>query len=201
MIILVPMFRMPDYSGPVRQQFEDQFEREGDAFLYRRNLRYAPVRVTAGEREAFVEDFARAMRRLQWATIAGLILLTLGLAAFLTWQDREFSALPLYVGLGVIVVLNMLLWYRAWKAPSRTLERRPTLGAPRSRAETGRLMLQRVSWGQLLMSFLLAPFAAFRFLEESASGWKWFWLTMAVFFVIIVPVQAWRKWRLERRLK
>jgi hypothetical protein len=46
----------------VHQLFAEQFEPDGADFLYRKNMKSAPIRVSVAERDAFVAAFRRACR-------------------------------------------------------------------------------------------------------------------------------------------
>jgi hypothetical protein len=190
--------------GRLEDQFADQFEPDGELnYLYRRSSRGAPVRVTAAERDGFVVGYRQASRRLRWGVVAGVIVVA---AAFVAvgllvglddWGDRSHGALEGAIAL--LVLLFVALHLRAWSAPARALERRPQLGAERSRAEMRRLIARRMSWGQVLGFLVLVPLAGMQFGEaKRGSAMRWLWLAVMVVGLAATASLAWRKWRLSR---
>ena len=66
-------------SGLAVSSFAAQFKRSGDGFIYRKNYRGAPIRVTAAERDAFVTQFRRSYFMLMAGMLVA-VLVTLGSA-------------------------------------------------------------------------------------------------------------------------
>lgn len=186
-------------SDRVRQLFADQFEIDGEAFLYRKNMKGAPVRVSASERDEFIAAFNHRLRYRLWGIIPGTILLIAVLVIFTPDVRSVTSQIVMYIGLGILLAIFMCAYWWAWTAPFRELERRPTLGAPRSRAETRKVMLARMTYGQLGAGLL--AIAALLFEADAKNdllvGWNRLWLVVAALGVIGIAFQAHRKWRFD----
>ena len=184
----------------VHEFFADQFEPEGADFVYRKNMKGAPIRVSAPERDAFVAAFKRAYRIAFWAVTAGTIFVILLLALWTPDPESVEGQVGMYGTVGMAVALLLATHYWLWAAPARALERRPALGQPRSRDEVRRLALARLSYGQLAVPVL---FALVMLWSESMKagvfhGWGLFWLVFAVAITVAAAFQAFRKWRGER---
>ncbi len=94
----------------------------------------------------------------------------------------------------------MVGYYWAWNAPARELERRTPVGSARTREEVRRLMLSKITYGQLGFAVL----AAFALLWNASTkgdvlhGWGILWVVFAAALVVIAAIQAFRKWRFDR---
>src|SRR6185437_16090333 len=88
----------PQYDR-VRQLFADQFEEDGDGYLFRMNLKGPAVQVSADERDAFVATFNRSFTRLTWGLIATLTAFTGMLLAWVLRTNVEHVAAPIYIGI------------------------------------------------------------------------------------------------------
>jgi peptidoglycan/LPS O-acetylase OafA/YrhL len=179
--------------------FADQFEPEGPDFLYRKSMRGPPIRVTAAEREAFVEAHGRRMRYVTWG--AGALMMLLIIVQLYVWpgRDRVSEGYGHYVTV-VILVLFILAGHRwSWNAPARELERRTPVGLPRSRREARQLALSRISYGHLALAGVGVPLYCWSKAEDGGLvGWNIFWLLVAIAFVTLAALQAVRKWQSER---
>jgi hypothetical protein len=191
------MFRSRDH---VRRAFEDQFEPDGDGFLYRKSMRGAPVRVSAAEREAFVAAFVRARRRLTWEMFGETLLLMLGFASLSVATGRDLPEGLFYAGMGALIALWFVLWLRNQSAPARALERRAPVGRDRSRAEMRRLAAERMGWGTIAASGLLLPLLAFGWASDARPGSfeHWLWLAAVPLSAGGAALIARRKWQAGR---
>lgn len=135
----------------VRQMFADQFEPDGADFLYRKNMKGAPIKVSASERDSFVSSFNRRLRYVMWGAVPATLVLIGLLVAFApdSNPDNPTSQALMYAGVGSIIAAYTWAYYWAWNSPARDLERRPTLGEARSKAEVRRIMFSRMTYGQL----------------------------------------------------
>lgn len=190
------------HSARVSQMFEDQFEPDGVDFLYRKSMRGAPIRVTAAERAGFIADFGRRQRYLTWGAVLGTVILIVSLVLLIPDLDPD-DADPMIVGLGMslLIIPFLMIFYRIWNAPARALERRPSAGAERTRAEAGKVMLGRMSYGYLFSIGILGAGALVLNASRRSDvlhGWGRLWLVFAGAMVIATLVQIFRKWRNER---
>lgn len=135
--------------------FADQFEAEGAGFLYRKSMRGAPVRVTAAERDKFVQDFSRRSRILSWSMTAAVMALVLGAVGYAEAVGREAQDPLIYGGVGLLMTAFLLVWYRMWNAPARALQLRTPVGPAKSRSEVRRDMIASMSWVQMFVIMLL----------------------------------------------
>jgi hypothetical protein len=194
------LFSRSRASANLRKLFADQFEPDGDHFLYRRNSRDAPVRVTGAEREAFIADFNRAWRRMMVGLMAALMVVAAGFVAFDLETHRDPPEPALTIAIVALILVMLVFHRRAWNAPARALERRPERGRERSRGEMRRLMMERMTWRTLAGMTLVLPVAALQWQDAAAEGsaMRYFWLAFFVAMAAMLPVLAWRKWRLGR---
>jgi hypothetical protein len=132
------MFGNPHFDR-IRKMFVDQFEPDGDGFLYRKSLKGAPVRVSFAERDDFITSFNRRLRYSTWSIFPA----TLVLIGLLVWlvpdADSAAAKVAMYVGIGLILIPFLGGYYWAWNAPSRELRGRSPEGAALSKEEVKRL--------------------------------------------------------------
>lgn len=157
----------------VRVLFSDQFEAEGDSFIYRKSMKEAPVRVSRSERDEFIARFNRNLRQLSWGILVGTLTLLVAAALVISDPQGEFLEYTIYVGVGGIVSISMLFYWWAWTRPARDVERRPVLGERRSRAEMRQLILERTSYRQLALAGVGGLALLFEVSQEHdiLSGW------------------------------
>jgi cytochrome c oxidase subunit IV len=186
-------------NARLQRSFADQFTPDGDAYLFRRGMRGAAVRVTARERDAFVADYAQISARLRWSLMAGLIaamILIVGLSVALKIDadSRLFSVITygLIIAIGAVFVgLQM----RAYYEPGRALDHRMTVSGALSRAETSRAMLKRTDWRQIVVLPLIGAGLIVTNWPHRHEPGSWFWLAMGVIMVPLGILAAVRKWR------
>lgn len=183
----------------VHQLFADQFEADGSGFLYRKSMKGAAVRVTAAERDGFIATFQRRVRYASWLIILATLLL-IGLLVLLVPVDGPSADTAVWVGLAVILVPFLFAFYWAWNAPARELERRPHMGEVRTRAEVRRLMLAKMTYGQLGLAAVGALILVWNVSAKSdvLHGWGIVWLVLAGVLIVGLAFQAFRKWKQER---
>ncbi|HEX4859607.1 MAG TPA: hypothetical protein VFV07_00130, partial [Rhizomicrobium sp.] len=75
------MLRNENYER-LRQKFVDQFEPDGQGFLYRKFMRDAPIPVSAAERNRYIATFDKARKYQIWGTLAGTLALIISLTAY-----------------------------------------------------------------------------------------------------------------------
>jgi len=116
------------YLERVRQLFAAQFEADGQGFLYRCNMKAAPIRVTASERDGFIAGFNRHLRYGMWAVFLGTLLLIGMVVLLVPDPDSPSADIALYGGLAAIMMPFLLAYHWAWKAPARQLKTRAAIG-------------------------------------------------------------------------
>src|SRR5689334_12829650 len=62
--------------------FAGQFQPDGDGFLYRKGMKGAPIRVTAAERQRYIEEFEKSGRFVFWAGVTVGVLAPLALVFY-----------------------------------------------------------------------------------------------------------------------
>jgi len=189
----------PQYDR-VRQLFADQFEEDGDGYLFRKNLKGPAVQVSADERDAFVATFNRSFTRLTWGLIATLTAFTGMLLAWVLRTNVEHVAAPIYIGIGLMLTVFMLVSMKVWGAPERALAGRPAAAPELTKDEVKRLAMQRLTWGRLgsaTATFTVAlVIVSLRF--NLMAGWNRLWLALAGVALAALAYRAFRKWRFDR---
>src|SRR3954463_2011086 len=105
----------------VRQTFADQFEQDGTSFVYRRSQTGEAIRVSAGERRKFIDEFDQNVRRAKWIIYGGLTLVFGGLIGFSLLKGFDLPHAAIFVGIGLVMIPYFLYYRWAWAAPSREL--------------------------------------------------------------------------------
>ncbi len=101
-----------------------QFEPDGAGFLYRNHTVGEPILVSAADRNRYVAEFTKFTKFGFWVMLAGALIL---LAVFLFYSNRTGVEVPDWISFGsfgVMVVLYMAAYLRAWNKPSRELRGR-----------------------------------------------------------------------------
>lgn len=194
------MFRNSHLDN-ARQLFSDQFEPDGSGFLYRKSRRGAPIRVSAVERADFLTAFNRRLRYASWSMVAASLVLLLLVAWLVPDSEGMTFKYAIWFGLAAIIVPFLAIYYWAWSAPARDLERRPQVGVAKSKEEMRHLFLSEMTYGQLGflaiagIIFAWSPFGK----EDNSDNFGIFRLICGGVGVTIAVVQAFRKWRYDRR--
>jgi drug/metabolite transporter (DMT)-like permease len=185
----------------VKQMFADQFEPDGTDFIYRKSMKGAPIRVSSSERDGFISTFNRRLRYAAWGILPATLILIALLVVFAPSSDPDSasSQVLIYAGIAAIIAVFMWAYYWAWNGPARDLERRPTLGEARSRAEVRRIMLGKMTYGQLGIGALAIVALLFKVSgkHDLFSGWNRLWLVGAALGFAGIAFQAFRKWRFD----
>jgi len=178
--------------------FTQQFELEGETYLYRRGLKGAPIPVSASERDGFIADYSRHLRRLTWG-FAGVAMVAIMILSFLTTADgREIGDVWLY-GLIVLATIPFLIvHHRIWNAPTRQIGRRMAVGKERSRSEVKRIMLAQVSWVQLSAAVVFVPVVMISLAGDRNiwHGGGRLWLVFVGMVELALLYQMFRKWQI-----
>ena len=180
----------------LRQTFADQFSDDGHSFIYRKYQKGAPVRVTKSERDGFVATFNKRIRYAMWSIVPA----TVGLILLLVWltpdADSPAAQIAMWGGIAAILLLFIVIFYWAWVAPSRELERRTPEGPALSKEETRALAFSKITYGQLALAALMGVGLVWEMSTKvdvfHGSGLVWLFFGAAL--VILASVQAIRKW-------
>lgn len=177
--------------------FANRFEPDGDGFIFRANLKAPGFRVSKAERDAFVAEFKRRSRMGQWG--AAILIVPLIVAAIfalpsLFHVSADYAAVPV---LGVTLP-SFMIWSRwLWSAPARALQERTPDVEARSKEEALRLGFKRITWTQLGGAAALIPLMLLRvgYRHNLLVGWSRIWLVLAGALLLLLAVQAYRKWK------
>jgi hypothetical protein len=129
------------------------------------------------------------------------IFLPIGLLVLLVPDVHSTRAdVVVWIGLAAVMAPFLFLYYRAWNAPARQLERRPLAGEARNREEIRQLMFARMTYGQLGLAVVAALLLVWRTSADNDifHGWGLLWPVFAGFLIVGAAIQAFRKWRHER---
>ncbi len=181
------------------ESFSSRFEADGDSFLFRSNLKSAPIRVTAAERSEEIDRYRRSMRRAMVASVIVTIVSILLLAWIdITYDDSDLSwmtwllLVPLIGGFAFVTV-------HISKAPDRRFANRIPAAPKFGLDEVRRRTFEHISWTALL----IAPLGALALLIPQRGEKIWsigYDIKLGIVGVLLtfVVVQAIRKWRFER---
>ena len=192
---------MTIWNRMLTDPYARQFAPDGGDYLYRKNQREAPVRVTAAERDAFVEDFERATKWTLPLLLAGMLLASfVGVVIAVTWSDAY--QIPMMIG-GLALVTGLYFWVvtRAWNAAARAVAGRPVLGARRADEEWKRVQLGALSYKWMAFIALFGVYqVASSFLDPNrlVPLLDTLRLVVGIGMLAVVAVQGFRKYRVER---
>ncbi len=184
-----------------RSSFAEQFEADGDTYLYRRFRKGAPVRVSARERDDFVANFERSYKRAYLSMMIGLFVLMMAMVATTVAMGHELAEYVIYSVIASWTSVFLFAHYRIWNAPARALERRPAAGQERSRAEMREIMDAE---GNYLTFFALFAFFLLMLFNLASQSEPLGYVDMAfmALYIVMIPTTGLliiRKWRFNRR--
>lgn len=181
----------------VREIFADQFEQDANGFRYRKGMKGAAYRVSEAERDEFVAKFNKRLRYSSWAIAPATIVLIVLLAWLIPDSDSELAKGAIWGGVAAILIPFMAIYYWAWNAPARELQRRTPESAALTREEARSLAFSKITYGQLgLAAVFGVGLVWMKSVDEDVfHGWGMIWLVSGVGLVELSVVQAIRKWR------
>jgi tetratricopeptide (TPR) repeat protein len=195
----MPVSRI-DAWDRARQAFADQFEQDGSGFVYRRSQKGEAIKVSATERDRFIDEFNRNLGRASWIIYVGLTLVLGGIIAVSMLTGSGLSKVGIFAGIGVVMIPYIAYYRWAWAAPAREIAGRVPIAGERSPEEARHLQFQRISYGQLAgaaFGGLVIPFIGSSS-DDVFSGWNRLWLVVGGAIILGAVVQAFRKWRSEQ---
>ena len=141
-----------------RKQYDLQFRWEEDRLVYRHKRRGAPIEVTPAERERALDRYDRLKSRIVNCWFGATVVVICG---YLAIMPAAFRAGPYLVGImGASGVSLGLLLEWAWNEPTRSWRRRRPIGEPLGRAGAMIMMIEKLSWRDVLIGIIGPPLIA-----------------------------------------
>ncbi len=185
----------------VKQAFAAQFTPDRDGHIYRHGQRGPGIRVTAAERDRFVETFDRGVIRLAWSMVLAATLLLGSLALFSIELPWPLSGHEEAVATMLLIASFMLAWWWIRNAPVRALDRRATIDQGVPGAAYRRAMLVAMPWSIPIIAalFQVALIVRIAVFEPDPFGrQQWSYYAVAAVGLTGMAVIAWFKWRATR---
>ena len=180
--------------------FAKRFEPESGDYMFRSTLAAPGIRVSAAERNRFVADYERGLKRGLWTAMAVMVVGVLAVVPAAA-DNPDLVLGPIISAALILPGVAFVGWsMRLRKAPDRALAGRTASTCGRSKEEARRLALKSVTWGRLA---LVPVGAAFILVRANAKGtllvgWNRLWVAFAALLLVLAAVQAVRKWLAER---
>jgi hypothetical protein len=195
------MFRN-SHLDRIRQTFADQFANDPNGIVYRKGQKGAPIRISERERDEFVSTFDRRIRFAMWSIIPATVALILLEAWLIPDTHSAVADVVIWAGIGTILLPFMSVFYWAWNAPSRELQRRMPEGAALSKAEARALAFSKITYSQLALAALMGAGLVWRKSGETDvfHGWGMVWLIFGGGLIGLCGIQAIRKLRFNLSL-
>lgn len=180
----------------VRQTFQDQFSTDSNGLMYRKGQKGAPVRVSEMERENFIATFNKTIRYTTWAIFPATITLILLLVWLVPDTNSTMGTVAIWIGLGAILAPFMGVFYWAWNAPARELQRRTPEGAALTKEEARALAFSKITYGQLALAAVMGVGLVWKMSAKTDvfHGGGLVWLVCGGFLIGLAGIQAIRKW-------
>src|SRR5687768_4350793 len=100
--------------GQARRQFADQFEQDGDQFIYRKSQKGEGYRITAEDRDRFVAEFDRRTRWSMWLLVVGVMLVLGAVGGLSLYSGTDPSKGALFAGMAVAALPYLAHFLWAW---------------------------------------------------------------------------------------
>jgi hypothetical protein len=182
----------------MRQRFESQFEPAGEGgYLYRQNWKAVAIPVSAKERDTLARQYAvRIYLVLSITVVAITVLLCVLFLRTSTHAAGQVPPAQIFAGMVAIslVATGLLEWI--YRAPSRALKGRPAVGRERTREDVRTISFRRMTYQRLGVTALIGA-GSYTYIADGA--WDRRWIFVPPLVVLVTAVQAFRKWRFERR--
>lgn len=184
-----------------RQAFADQFEQDTGGLVYRRSRKGEAIRVSAEERQEFIDGFDRDLWRAMFVMIASTTLMLGGISLLSVLKGWNLPEGVVVVGIFAASIPYFAYYRWAWGAPSRALEGRTPIARERSPDEVRQLRFQRMTYRNLAAAAgaaVVLPLVGSRH-DHLFSGWGRLWLAAGAALLLFVGVQAFRKWQFDQQ--
>ncbi|MEN3974926.1 hypothetical protein [Emcibacter sp. SYSU 3D8] len=157
-----------------RHVFAEQFQPDGEAFLYRKNMRGAARKVTAGEREIFIREFDKGLRYLARFLLAGVPVTALCLMGFAGARGGYIDKGWIFTSVSIWTGICLSSWHFLWHVPERALAHRPRARNRSSHAKVRHLVVAKASWDQLASAgtSIMLVIARFAARPQLLTGWN-----------------------------
>lgn len=195
---------MSQAFSDLKIQFARRFEPEGDGYVFHHRLTQRGYRVTAQERDRFVAEYELGADALSKMVVVGVVLaFVAGLAVVVvdTFSGGNRGYWVMGVLLTLVVAGAGAGSHRLWGAPLRSLQGRPAEVEPLSRREARRTELRRMDWALFAgaAAWAIPCFWRYYSRDPGLTGEGRIWLGLGVAVLLVVGVQALRKFLVMRR--
>jgi hypothetical protein len=150
-----------------RHAFSQQFEAEGQGYLYRLGQRGAAYLVSDEERNTFVNRYTFQIYGLAFLLVGGILGIVFAVG---TYTDQmasppsdETIVTDIIACFAALIVLYFMVAQWIWKAPARALSRRSAVRMDRSTEAAVEAKYSKISWGQLGLGVFAIGFLIFKF--------------------------------------
>jgi hypothetical protein len=195
-------FLEPGYFQDMREGFAAQFKNEVEGIVYRKNGIGAKIVVSPEERQKFIDDFEKYLRKFFWTTLGSVAIMPI-LSIVISLSLRLNFA-----GLCISFILFFLIYgvwthrssSRAFAAPETAAARRQTSGPMVTRSQARRDWLKKLDWSTFVVGPASATWISYR-MDVFANPFaldRIFWTIMSLGILLLFAVQAVRKWNIEK---
>jgi hypothetical protein len=190
----------------MQQRFERQFEATDHGnYLYRCYFKGAAIPVTAGERDAFTEEYVLRLYVILSAMVLALAIL-LGVLVMRTGTGSMSQVPPAQIFAGMVAISIVATGWMEWvfRAPARALRGRKPVDFGLSKEAARAAAFKRMSYGRLTVLWFFGAVTAFMRRDNGGpGGYSWGpgghgWQILGELLMLVAAVQAFRKWRFER---
>ncbi len=185
----------------IRKTFADQFEQDGPKIVFRKNLKGAPVEVSAEERDFLLLQFKRHIVWLGVLTAVLTVVVIVGIG-IVTFNLNIDSSQPLaFLAVFVILAPVMAAGFWAWNAPDRLIAGRAAIGPARSSSEMKKLGMARLTWTNLAGAAVIGLLLLLRVDRNQSltSASNLIWISLSALLVLAAAIQSIRKHRAQRK--
>ena len=149
------------------------------------------------ERDELVATFDKRIRYATWSIFPATVALILVLAWLIPSTDSPVADVAIWAGIGAILLPFMVIFYWAWNAPSRELQRRTPEGAALTKEEARALAFSKITYGRLALAAAMGAGLVWKmsWKTDVLHGWGLVWPTFGGGLIAVAGIQAIRKFR------